>query len=318
MKIPVFTICAGKPRLSEAFRELNDWLEADLDDETVFLFKAKQVLYWDDLKKWVISKEFVDDRLKALKHAFNWAKHKFQDRERNNWGNYFEHQLRVAYSILEKSKTPTLKKLLIALHHDSIEDTNITHEWLAENFEEHVSLWVAALSKKPFTSFIKDHQQNPASLTENDLNRLKDLWIFSEDSDYLSEEYLEKKYNSPETLTDEDKRLENLWLNSLTDTEKFEIVESAWVLNSKWLLSDKYLRNKRFNPEKITLEEKFAEELYKKLEKKYKPVRDNEYFSHMISWNWECINEDFEELLVYLIILIIYIIYFIIMKDILK
>lgn len=248
---------------------------------------AKEKIYAEDLKNSTISEKVVNQKIESLKHAFASVVHKFQNIPRNTGWDYFEHQLRVAYNILYKSRKPTLRKLLIALHHDSIEDTDFWFSTLEETLDEKVALWVLSISKKPFWEFIKKwvNFSKNIILTQEQIQEIKDSEILNEEWDNLSIEYLEKKYNSPENITQKEKELELLWLNSISDYDKFRIIQSTKILNRKWLLSDKYREKKKVSPDRITPEEKWAEELYCNLKKQYKDLRNDEYFSHMLEVN---------------------------------
>lgn len=245
---------------------------------------AKEKIYAEDLKNSTISEKVVNQKIESLKHAFASVVHKFQNIPRNTGWDYFEHQLRVAYNILYKSRKPTLRKLLIALHHDSIEDTDFWFSTLEETLDEKVALWVLSISKKPFWEFIKKwvNFSKNIFLNKEQIQEIKDSEILNEEWDNLSIEYLEKKYNSPENITQKEKELELLWLNSISDYDKFRIIQSTKILNRKWLLSDKYREKKKVSPDRITPEEKWAEELYSNLKKQYKDLRNDEYFSHML------------------------------------
>lgn len=248
---------------------------------------AKEKIYAEDLKNWKITELVVNQKIESLKHAFASVVHKFQNIPRNTGWDYFEHQLRVAYNILYKSRKPTLRKLLIALHHDSIEDTDFWFSTLEETLDEKVALWVLSISKKPFWEFIKKgfNFSKSISLTQEQRQEIIEFKILNEEWDNLSIKYLERKYNFPENITQKEKELESLWINSLSDFDKFRIIQSSRIVNRKWLLSDKYREKKKVSPDRITTEEKWAEELYCNLKKQYKDVRNKEYFSHMLEVN---------------------------------
>jgi len=80
--------------------------------------------------------------------------------KRNDWSDTFDHLLRVTYAILE-SDNPTLLKVLIAINHDNLEDTDIDFNWLKNTYwTSDIALWVDLISKKPFCSFIKYSKEN--------------------------------------------------------------------------------------------------------------------------------------------------------------
>lgn len=64
----------------------------------------------------------------------------------------------------------------------------------------------------------------------------------------------------------------------------FHKIRSSWILNDKWLLSDKFLRTKKYVPHKLDEEELNQEKEYRKIEKKYKEKRNEDYFFHMVDF----------------------------------
>ena len=173
--------------------------------------------------------------------------------------------------------------MLIALHHDSIEDTDYDFHTLETTLNAKIALWVQAISKRPFTEFARmSTGQVSIKLSPQKIQELRDSGVIATDGITLSEEYLRKKYLSPDELSDKERIYEKIWRDSLTSIEKFNIIDASGILNRKWLLSDKYISKKNFKSEKIWLREIFAEELYEELNKKYKNLRNDEYFSHMV------------------------------------
>lgn len=273
-----------KAKVNQQFIDFNERIKWSPERSIELLRNtAYEVLYKKDVLSGKITQEFAEKKLQALNHAYASVKHKFQDIERNNWGRYFDHQLRVVYNILTKSKKPSLRKVLIALHHDSIEDTDYDFHTLETTLNAKIALGVQAISKRPFTEFARmSTGQVSIKISPQKLQELRESWVIAADGITLSDEYLRKKYLSPDELSDKERIYEKIWRDSLTSIEKFNIIESSWILNRKWLLSDKYISNKNFKPEKIRYREVFAEELYEELNKKYKNLRNDEYFSHMI------------------------------------
>jgi len=186
--------------------------------------KASMALFWH-----IKLNQTEQEKLKFLKQSYEISRAKMYNIKRNDWTDTFDHLLRVTYYILE-SKNPTLLKVLIALNHDNLEDTDIDFNWLKVTYWiPDIALWVDIISKKPFCNFIED-------------SKIK--W-----SDY----------------------------------QNFEKIEEIWILNDKWLLSDDFLtRNQNNNTSK---EEKNALSEYKILEKKYKRIRNETNFNHMLNFN---------------------------------
>lgn len=246
--------------------------------------KAYEILYKKEVESWKITQDFAEKKLQALNHAYWAVKHKFQDIERNCKTRYFDHQLRVAYNILTKSKKPSLRKVLMALHHDSIEDTDYDFHVLEATLNKKIWLWVLSISKKPFTEYARNSTNyTKKELTIQEKERIISSWILDKNWKTLSFEYLSKRFNDKSKITQEEFECEKIWRDSLSDLEKFNIVQSAWILNKKWLLSDEFISKKNFKKDKITLDELFAQELYEELSNRYKNIRNDEYFSHMVA-----------------------------------
>lgn len=289
----------GKLVLNKEFVDFNDVVNWSPKRSIEVLWNiAYEILYAQDVQSWKITQEYAENKLQAINHSYASVKHKFQNIERNNWWRYFDHLLRVAYNILTQSKTPSLRKFLIALNHDSIEDTDYDLHTLETTLNVKIALGVWIISKRPFTELARE-SKNKWLVWENFqeiLDEMHKYWILREDSLCLSASYLDKKYNNRHLLTVHDQQLEKVWLESLSDSEKYKFIESSWILNRKWLLNDRYINKKNFGSHKITLEERFFEELYETLNVKYKNVRNQEFFSHMVPYfDWFYSISEFKE-----------------------
>ena len=216
----------------------------------------------------------------------------------------------MAYNILNNSHAPSLRKLLIALHHDSIEDTDYDFHTLETSLNIKIALWVLIISKQPFMDLTL-WTSSDLLITKEFMDiqeEMKKFDMLREDGLCLSQNYLNKKYCNRHLLKKEEQILEQKWLLSLSDWEKYQYIKSSGILNRKWLLSDYYLNKKNFYPNTITLEERFFENLYEELNIKYKTFRNTQYFSHMLpdfdKWptieefkNSPCINNFYNHVL---------------------
>lgn len=276
----------GKRVLNKEFVHFNDAVNWSPERSIEILWNtAYKILYQQDVQSWKITQEYAEKKLQALNHTYASVKHKFQNINRNNGGRYFDHLLRVAYNVLIESKKPSLRKLLIALHHDSIEDTDYDLHTLETTLNIKIALWVAIISKRPFTELTTQDQKNWDKILPEVyiLDELKEVWFLRKDDDrYPTHEYLEKKYNKRHLLKKSEIECERKWVQSLSDWEKLKYIQSSGILNRKWLLNDRFINKKNFNPEQITVEEKFFEEWYEELNLKYRNMRNYEYFSHML------------------------------------
>lgn len=114
------------------------------------LTSVKEKIFWNDLNNANIEefKGFV----RKFTSLYYLMKDKFSEVERTSWERYFEH-LRVVVNNVLELPNPNTQKVLIAIAHDSIEDTNKTFEWLAEDYWYGVALAVEAISKESWKKY---------------------------------------------------------------------------------------------------------------------------------------------------------------------
>ena len=138
------------------------WVDEILDH-------AKERIFWDRLNE----KNIVEFKcfVRNFTSLYYMMKAKFSQIYRSSGERYFEHLREVVNNVLDLPH-PTTDKLLIALAHDSIEDTDITFEWLNEFYWQKVALWVEAISKQPWKQYLNDDEKN---LLENLESRKRDL-----------------------------------------------------------------------------------------------------------------------------------------------
>lgn len=241
--------------------------------------------FWKQMRKHIfeggwLSEERIEKSLQAFTTAYELAKYKFQDIERNLGGRYFDHWVRVMQYVIQSTKEPSIRKVLMAILHDILEDTNKTFWWLKEDYWVEVALGTLLISKRPIKDFlsweayIPLQQEQEQILISSEIVNIK--WNF------LSSSYLQKRFLTSENITQEEKKIEQLWIQSKNDFELFQIIDDTWVLNSKWLISDEIYHLKKYTPEKINPDQWFALELFEKISQKYKDKRNREYFAHML------------------------------------
>lgn len=114
---------------------------------------VKEKIFWNELNNENIEdfKEFV----RKFTSLYYLMKDKFAQVERSSGERYFEHLREVVNNVLALPN-PTSQKVLIAIAHDSIEDTNKTFEWLAEDYSVEVALAVEAISKESWEKYIDE------------------------------------------------------------------------------------------------------------------------------------------------------------------
>jgi len=269
----------GNVLINPKFIDFNEFTNWSPQRQIEVIYKlVKDSIYWNS--------NFTEEKIEKSMQWFNWAywlaKLKFQDIKRNTGWRYFDHLINVMQYVVINSKNPTIKKTIIAICHDLIEDTDISFWTLREVFWTHIALWVLLISKSPIRNYVISKWTK--NLNEEEKEKIIKSWV-KNNWRFISKIYLEKKYNSPEEITTEEIEAENLFLKSINDFQLFEMIELCWILNFKWIISDEFYQKETYEPEKVTPEEKWAKELYKKLDKKYKDLRNAEYFSHMLSEN---------------------------------
>lgn len=192
-----------KTRINEDFIDLKN---KDFSPKRLieYYYEAiENILYSEKLKNWTISKAYVENKMQYFNSAYWTVKRLFQNIERNNWYRYFNHIIWVLDLILERSKTPTLSKILITLNHDCLEDTDISFQTLKELYWEKVAFWVLLISKTPFYNYIEDKEDL------EEIAFINESWILN-DKFLLSDQFLRyKKYNKSK-LTEY--QLHNEWL----------------------------------------------------------------------------------------------------------
>lgn len=121
------------------------------------LNSVKEKIFWNDLNDGNIDefKGFV----RKFTSLYYLMKDKFSEVERSSWERYFEHLREVVNNVLALPN-PNVTKVLIAIAHDSIEDTNKTFEWLSEDYGHGVALAVQAISKEPWKNYQDFHIEN--------------------------------------------------------------------------------------------------------------------------------------------------------------
>lgn len=256
------------------FNEIKNW-SIERQVETFWKQIREHIFEWS----W-LSEERIEKSLQAFTTAYELAKYKFQDIDRNLWGRYFDHWVRVMQYLIQSTKEPSIRKVLMAILHDILEDTNKTFWGLKEDYWVEIALGTLLISKRTIRDFLSSEWYVPLNNEQESI--LLSSNVVNQKWNYLSSEYLQKRFLNPENITLEEKNIEQLWIQSKNDFELLHIVDDTWVLNSKWLISDEVFHLKKYNPEKITPEQWFALELFQKISHKYKERRNKEYFSHML------------------------------------
>lgn len=135
--------------------------------------KTFEVLFEQKVLGWAMTIYQAEIELLKINQAYALAKRKFQEIFRDSWERYFEHLRNVAYNILEHDPNANLDKVLIALLHDIIEDTDIDYNTIQDIFWHKIAIAVEAISKKPISKYILK-SWNEEDIAE--FNEIKNNW----------------------------------------------------------------------------------------------------------------------------------------------
>lgn len=128
--------------------------------------------------------EYSESNINDFMKLYRFVENLFVDIKRNNGYNYLSHLTGVLNLLFHNSNNLNLFKILLALNHDTIEDTHETFESLKQKFWEEHAFWVLLLTKKPFydliddeneKEFYKNNHKNKSSLNEAQLENIKKL-----------------------------------------------------------------------------------------------------------------------------------------------
>lgn len=183
-------ISDGRVSLNRDFIEFNE--------KTSWSPQRKVEVFWHMIEEYIYnnsgwSEERINKSLQAFTNAYELVKYKFQDIERNTGGRYFDHLVRVMDSVIKNTKDPSIKKTLIAICHDVIEDTDIDFYTLKSIFGTHVALGTLLISKEPIYIYLNSQDLRIlGSIQETGILNLK--WI-------PSDEFLQRKSYNPDSLS---------------------------------------------------------------------------------------------------------------------
>lgn len=93
--------------------------------------------------------------INQFRTAYFLMKDKFSKIFRNSWERYFEHLRSVTEWVLD-FKNPSVRKSIIAILHDSIEDTDIDFHTLKILFWPEIAIAVQGLSKEPWEKYLDE------------------------------------------------------------------------------------------------------------------------------------------------------------------
>lgn len=185
------------------------WVEKMLDD---ICFKI-----YDNNK----NSETFKSAVREVSSVYFLMKKKFSEIQRDAWERYFEH-LREVVNVVLQLKNPTIDKVIIALLHDSIEDTNIDYHTLKVLYWEKIALSVQALSKRDECEYSAIESMTAKEVRNKD--------YFS----HLESFYSMKKYINELAINDwlsfSDEVLNEITLNSI----EVKLADRIHNLSTQW------------------------------------------------------------------------------------
>ncbi len=213
-----------------------------------------------ETKKWINEK--LNDRLEEVYDAYSITEKKYKYRERDSWEMYMTHINWVLDIYINKLFNLDSKL-------DKLDCTN----------ED---------DRKKAIELIKNEISIIATCIEHDSIEDTD-WTM----EWINERFTNNKLVAFTTLMLSKKPFYQ-YINTDNDKKEFEEIKITWILNEKWLISDRVKKKIKIKEDLVeeivkftmvddhllTEKEKNWLERYSKLEKKYKDIRNKDYFNH--------------------------------------
>ena len=171
-----------------------DWLRLEKWVEKL-LEKSKERIFWWDINDENI--EVFKDFVNEFTSLYYMMKRKFKNVYRKiDWVRYFEHLRAVVNNVLDLAN-PTVDKVMMAISHDAIEDTDINYDWLKISAWPKVAIWVQAISKGNWEDYLTEEEKNEKLGLEFDLwswgswwkkrlEEIEEIWKKRRNDDYFS------------------------------------------------------------------------------------------------------------------------------------
>lgn len=118
---------------------------------------AFEILSKTELKD--LSPREQKDKISIIKKAYTDAKELFRGEFRRSGKRYFEHLKEVTDIVLKELPYPTVRKVVIAMLHDMIEDTEVDVDALKKMFGEEVAIAVDLLTKKTIDHYMEEWEE---------------------------------------------------------------------------------------------------------------------------------------------------------------
>lgn len=99
------------------------------------------------------------DKIGIVKKAYSDAKELFRGEFRRDGKRYFEHLRSVTDIILKELPYPTVRKVIVAMLHDMMEDTEVDFDTLKKTFWEEIATAVNLLTKKSIDHYMEEGEE---------------------------------------------------------------------------------------------------------------------------------------------------------------
>lgn len=101
----------------------------------------------------------INAAMGQLRMAYEQSKQLFRGEFRRDGKRYFEHLRSVTDIVLKELPHPSLKKVIVAMLHDMLEDTEIDFETLCKLFGEEIATAVDLLTKKSIDYYLPEGEE---------------------------------------------------------------------------------------------------------------------------------------------------------------
>ena len=193
-------------KLIEALDELSAFYKDDLNMVKDLIFEC--------------NKHFNNEQIEMIIKAYKCANDLHRGQKRKSGEPYIIHPVRVAHILLTEIHLIDSDAICAALLHDTIEDTGITEEALAEMFNKDIAYLVAGVSKikdLDFTSKSEEEQYNDCILLRSCAKDIRVIMI----------KIADRTHNMRTLIYKGDKSLIEKYENSTSPIEELKIDSNA-------------------------------------------------------------------------------------------
>ena len=136
--------------------------------------------------------EYNPEEVQYIKRAYDYAEYLHRGQLRKSGEPYIIHPLNVAYILAEEHADRNT--VCAGLLHDTLEDTKITKEEIAQDFNPDIANLVDGVTKISKMNFSTKQAQNDANTRKIITSVRNDVRIIRYDGNYIDSEELSKSY----------------------------------------------------------------------------------------------------------------------------